>query len=238
MKLIVTALNPKNGETDEIEVEKDRSEKIIRKMNDCKWFVDDSDQISDSLHAIGINQYDLDCWVTDSQSIQLEKCRGFHVFVDRDFPNTKSPSKMHIEHGNSYFTQSKQIIKFDSIEEQCKFWDHMMSNLMSPNEVELLRKAELEPNENEAAIEMDNGGEKDMSQGNSPLEKPTTLSSGNLNLEIGRLVDLYEIDVVTKMINSLDKFRNANAIISLEERAISLWSEYIDKVGKNPSKKV
>ena len=232
MKIIVTALNPENGETDEIEIEKSRSEKIIKQMESCKWFVDDSDQISNSLHAIGINRYDLESWMDDSKSIQLSTCRRFHVYVDSDFPNTKSPSKMHIEHGNSYFTQSKQTIKFDSVEEQCKFWDNMMSNLMTPEEIELLHKAELEPNENEAALKMDNGGEKDMPQGNSPLEKPTTFASDNINVEIGRIADLYAIDVVTKMINSLDKFRNAKAIISLEERAISLWSDYIGKYGK------
>lgn len=220
MKIIVTALNPENGETDEIEIEKSRSEKIIKQMESCKWFVDDSDQISNSLHAIGINQYDLDCWMSDNESIQLSKCRGFHVYVDSDFPNTKSPSKMHIEHGNSYFTQSKQTIKFDSVEEQCKFWGNMMSNLMSPQEIELLRKADLE-SENDKA-EKSTTTQKD---------EPEAVKSNCLG-DLGRIVDLYEIDVVTKMINSLDKFRNANAITSLEAQAVSLWSEYIGKYGK------
>ncbi len=222
MKLIVTALNPENGETDEIEVEKEQSEKIIKKMNACKWFVDDSDQDSDSLHAIGINQCDLDCWVADSKSIQLEKCRGFHVFVDRNFPNTKSPSKMHIEHGNSFFTQSKQTIKFDSVDEQCEFWDNMMSNHMTPEEIELIHREELKSSESE-----NDNSEKPT----APKDEPETIKT-NCLVDLGRIVDLYEIDVVTKMITTLDKFRNAHAIISLEERAISLWSEYIGKVGK------
>ena len=212
MKLIVTALNPENGRTDEIEVEKDRSEKIIRKMNACKWFVDDSDQTSDSLHAIGINQYDLGCLMTNNESTPLSKCKGFHVFVDGDFPNTKSPSEMHIEHGNSYFTQSKQIIKFDSIDEQCKFWDNMMSNLMTPEEIELLHRADLEISKNDATSNVEN--------------------YNGIELEIGRIVDLYEIDVVTKMMNSLDKCRNACTITILEKKAISLWEEYIGKFGK------
>lgn len=233
MKLIVNALNPENGETDEFEIDKNRSEKILKQMDACKWLVDDSDQINDQLHVIGINRYDLACWMADSNSLPLEKCRGFHVFAECDFPNTKNASKMRIEHGNSFFTQSEQTIKFDSVEEQCKFWDNMMSNLMTPEEIEMLHKAELEPNVNEVAPEV-----KDKEQCNdkdSCLSEPKRQNveiPNNLNMEIGRIADLYAIDVVTKMLNSLDKIRNSNDIAKLEKNAISLWSEYIGKFGK------
>jgi hypothetical protein len=194
-------------------------------MDACKWFVDDSDQTNDSLHVIGINRYDLG----------LSPCRKFHAFVDvdsSDFPNTKSPSKMRIEHGNSFFTQSEQIIKFDSVEEQRQFWDNMMSNLMTPEEIELLHRVELEPNINEETPKVEKN-EDGIAHDNQPtLEKSNVESSNDIKLEIGRIADLYAIDVVTKMINSLDKIRNSNAITSLEAQAVSLWTEYIDKYGK------
>ena len=223
MKLIVNAINPENGNTDEFEIDKNRSEKILKQMDACKWVVDDSDQTNDSLHLIGINRYDLG----------LPTFRGFHAFVERDFPNTKNASKMRIEHGNSFFTQSEQTIKFDSVEEQCKFWANMMSNLMTPEEIEMLHKAELEPNESEVASEVK---DKEQCNGKDPcLSEPKRQNveiPNNLSMEIGRIADLYAIDVVTKMLNSLDKIRNANDIAKLEKNAISLWSEYIGKFGK------
>ena len=229
MKIVKKAINPENGETEDIEISKDRTDKILHQMDSCKWYVDPENENGkevllsryphsfdkhsiDVLHVIGVDRYSLEHG--DG------KFRYFHVVVHENFPDTKEPADMFILHGNTFFTQNDEFILFDSVEEQRKFWNGMMSNLMTSEEIELLRKAELESE-------------------NDKVEKPTTAQKDEpkaveLNClgDLGRIVDLYEIDVVTKMINSLDKFRNASAITALEEKAISLWSEYIGKVGK------